>query len=111
MYVYCYTGHTGSVASAALRLLGYDARNLLYGMCGWRPSSDVTATQLNNFDLNRGWDYPVDDGDKDDLGLLADYEPPSGCVDCHISLTGIWYDRSIANTPAEPPVPPSVGEG
>lgn len=111
VYVYCYTGHTGSVAAAALRLLGYDARNLLYGMCGWRPSGAVAGTQLTNFDLNRGWDFPVDEGGADDLGTLSAYAPPTGCVACHTSLTGIWYDRTIANAPAEPPAPPSVGEG
>lgn len=111
VYVYCYTGHTGSLAAAALRLLGYDARNLLYGMCGWRPSGAVSASQLLNFDLNRGWDFPVDDGGADDLGTLAAYGPPAGCAACHTSLTGIFYDRTIANPPASPPVPPSVGEG
>ena len=111
VYVYCYTGHTGSLAASALRLLGYDARNVLYGMCGWRPASAVSATQLLNFDLNRAWDFPIDDGGPDDLGTLAAYAPPTGCVACHTSLTGIFYDRSVANPPPALPAPPSVGEG
>ena len=30
----CYTGQTASAATAILNLLGYDAQNLLFGMCG-----------------------------------------------------------------------------
>lgn len=33
--VYCYTGHTGQIASTVLSLLGYDAVNLRHGMAGW----------------------------------------------------------------------------
>lgn len=107
---YCYTGHTGSLATAAMGILGYDVRNLLYGMAGWNPTAAVNAAQLNNFNLIRGWDFPVDNGSAGDLGSLANYVPPAGCVDCHADLTAITYDL-IANKPAEPPQPPSVGEG
>ncbi|MBK8974300.1 MAG: rhodanese-like domain-containing protein [Planctomycetes bacterium] len=108
--VYCYTGHTGSLATVALGILGYDVRNLLYGMCGWSPTAAVSATQLNKFNLVRGWDFPIDDGGAGDLGNLANYTPPTGCLECHSSLTAIAYDR-IVNKPAEPTQPPSVGEG
>lgn len=108
---YCYTGHTGSLATVALRILGYDARNLLYGMDGWCPSASIGAAKLAKFDLNRGWDFPVDDGGADDLGSLAAYEPPSGCVACHTSLTAVYYDRTVANPVPAPPAPPSIGEG
>lgn len=107
---YCYTGHTGSLAAIALGVLGYDVSNMMYGMCGWNPVAGVTATQLNNFDLNRGWDFPVDDGGSSDLGDLALYEPPTGCNDCHVSLTGIFYDLTV-NPPAATSAPPSTGEG
>ena len=108
---YCYTGHTGSLAAMALRLLGYDVRNLLYGMNGWSPSTAVASGQLTKFDLNRGWDFPVDDGGADDLGSMAAYVPETGCVECHTSLTSIFYDRTVANPPPAPPAPPSIGEG
>jgi rhodanese-related sulfurtransferase len=42
VYVYCYTGHTGSQATALLQMLGYDAYNVSFGMCGW--SDDPAAT-------------------------------------------------------------------
>ena len=33
--VYCYTGHTGQVATTVLKTLGYNVKNLKYGMMGW----------------------------------------------------------------------------
>ncbi|GAB4251293.1 rhodanese-like domain-containing protein [Deferrisoma sp.] len=106
---YCYTGHTGSLATLALAILGYDAKNLLYGMNGWHMSGAIAASQLANFDTIRGWDFPVDDGD-DDLGSLAAYTPPTGCKGCHTSLTAIFYDLT-RNPPQATEAPPSVGEG
>ena len=41
--VYCYTGHTGQVAATALRLLGYDAINMKFGMMGWTDDVDILA--------------------------------------------------------------------
>jgi rhodanese-related sulfurtransferase len=107
---YCYTGHTGGLATMALGILGYDVRNLLYGMNGWSTSAPASG-QLKNFDLMRGWDFPVDDGGADDLGSLGDYAAPAGCVDCHSSLTGVFYDREVLNVPAAGAAPPSEGEG
>ncbi|MHB8868950.1 MAG: rhodanese-like domain-containing protein [Thermoleophilia bacterium] len=107
---YCYTGHTGGLATMTLGILGYDVRNLLYGMNGWSTSAPASG-QLKNFDLMRGWDFPVDDGGADDLGSLGDYASPAGCVDCHSSLTGVFYDREVLNIPAAGAAPPSEGEG
>jgi rhodanese-related sulfurtransferase len=39
--VYCYTGHTGQIATTALSLLGYDAVNLKFGMMGWTKDDEV----------------------------------------------------------------------
>jgi rhodanese-related sulfurtransferase len=43
--VYCYTGHTGQIASTVLNLLGYDAVNLKFGIMGWTKDDDVLATK------------------------------------------------------------------
>lgn len=107
---YCYTGHTGSLATMALGILGYDVVNLMYGMAGWNPVAAVGATQLANFDLNRGWDFPVDDGGSGDLGTLTAYVPPEGCEECHTSLTAIYYDLATNPAPTAS-APPSTGEG
>ncbi|RKY87684.1 hypothetical protein DRQ09_04055 [candidate division KSB1 bacterium] len=40
----CYTGQTASHATAVLNMLGYDAQNLLFGMCGVTTSSEVNGT-------------------------------------------------------------------
>jgi len=42
--VYCYTGHTGQVACTVLNLLGYEAKNMKFGMMGWTDDPDVLAT-------------------------------------------------------------------
>ncbi|MGZ5385027.1 MAG: rhodanese-like domain-containing protein, partial [Acidimicrobiia bacterium] len=42
--VYCYTGHTGQVAATALKLLGYDAINMKFGMMGWSDDPAVVGT-------------------------------------------------------------------
>lgn len=107
---YCYTGHTGGLATMALGILGYDVQNLLYGMNGWSTSAPASG-QLKDFDLMRGWDFPVDDGGADDLGSLGDYAAPAGCEDCHSSLSGVFYDREVLNIPAAGAAPPSEGEG
>ncbi len=56
--VYCYTGHTGAVATTALNLMGYDATNLKYGMMGWSKDDDVLG--LTRFDPATQPDFPVE---------------------------------------------------
>jgi rhodanese-related sulfurtransferase len=43
--LYCYTGHTGQIATTVLNLLGYDAVNLKFGMMGWTKDDEVLATK------------------------------------------------------------------
>jgi rhodanese-related sulfurtransferase len=54
--VYCYTGHTGSQATAMLNMLGYDATNLKFGMTSWTQDTDVAPMAFNN-DTD-AMDYP-----------------------------------------------------
>jgi len=108
---YCYTGHTGGVATMAFGIMGYEnARNVLYGMNGWNSAAPGSG-QLLNFDQMRTWDFPLNDGDDGDLDSLAAYEPPSGCEGCHTELTGIFVDREVMDPPPAPAVAPSEGEG
>lgn len=108
---YCYTGHTGSLSTMALGILGYPVKNLLYGINGWNTSPAIASGQLVNFDLMKAWDFPINDGDAEDLGSLADYIPPTGCLECHGSLTAVFYDREVANPPVAAVEAPSEGEG
>jgi rhodanese-related sulfurtransferase len=56
--VYCYTGHTGQIATTVLNLLGYDAINLKFGMMGWTKDDEVLATKRFGPDVQR--DYRVE---------------------------------------------------
>jgi hypothetical protein len=56
--VYCYTGQTASQVTAALRLLGYDAYNLLFGMQAWTMDKEVRARYFNP--ETASFDYPYE---------------------------------------------------
>ena len=56
--VYCYTGHTGQVATTVLNMMGYNAVNLKFGMMGWTEDNDVLAT--GRFDPATQPDYPFE---------------------------------------------------
>ncbi len=45
--VYCYTGQTASQAVSVLNMLGYDARNLVFGMSGWTTDPEVYVTRFD----------------------------------------------------------------
>ncbi len=56
--LYCYSGQTASQATAALRLLGYDAYNLQFGMPSWAIVEGV-STPVWNMEKNSG-KYPLE---------------------------------------------------
>ncbi len=58
--VYCYTGHTGAVATTALKLLGYNAANMKFGIMSWTQDAAVRvaapfteATDAHDFPLEQ----------------------------------------------------------
>ncbi|NQV02629.1 MAG: hypothetical protein HQ542_08295 [Bacteroidia bacterium] len=55
---YCYTGQTSSFLAAYLRLLGYDAKSLLYGVNGL-AHDDMAAAGMTTFDDTQimGYNY------------------------------------------------------
>jgi len=57
--VYCYTGHTGAVATTVLDMLGYDAINLKHGMMSWTQDSDVRVAAPFSEDA-AAHDFPVE---------------------------------------------------
>jgi rhodanese-related sulfurtransferase len=57
--VYCYTGHTGQIATTVLRLLGYDVQNLKFGMMGWTQNDEVLGTTRFGPDTDQR-DYPLE---------------------------------------------------
>jgi rhodanese-related sulfurtransferase len=59
--VYCYTGHTGGLATMALDILGYDAKNLKWGIMSWTRDATVRVAAPFN-DETDSHDYPVETG-------------------------------------------------
>ena len=57
--IYCYTGRTGSQATAILNALGYDAVNLVWGISGWTTDSVVAPSRFNP---DTSVDYPFETG-------------------------------------------------
>lgn len=57
--VICYTGHTASIATAILGLLGYDAWTLRFGMLSWRAASPMAVWSPTAKQDITGGDYPV----------------------------------------------------
>jgi rhodanese-related sulfurtransferase len=57
--VYCYTGHTGQIATTVLNMLGYDATNLKFGIMGWTEDDEVLATKRFGPDTDQR-DYRVE---------------------------------------------------
>lgn len=57
--VYCYTGQTSAYLTAYLRLLGYDAKSLLFGTNGMIYDKMVTAGGMSVFGAGeiKGYDY------------------------------------------------------
>ena len=68
--VYCYTGHTGQVGATILRLLGYDAVNLKYGIMGWTDDDEVFGQ--TRFTEPAGYQVETDPHE-----LTETYEPPT----------------------------------
>jgi sulfur-carrier protein adenylyltransferase/sulfurtransferase len=82
---YCYSGQTASQASATLNLLGYDAWNLKWGMCGWTNDLEINLGKWPNLvqndiplstatsTLEGTFDYPVQELETDDVLEAAEY--------------------------------------
>ncbi len=70
--VYCYTGHTGEIATTVLNVLGFDAYNMKFGMMSWTKDASVRVispyvegTDAHDFAVetssNSGGDYELAD--------------------------------------------------
>lgn len=57
--VYCYTGRTGSQATAILNVLGYNAVNLHWGMTSWTKDTDIAP---GGFNPDTSENYPFETG-------------------------------------------------
>ncbi|KAA3609618.1 MAG: rhodanese-like domain-containing protein [Calditrichaeota bacterium] len=57
--VYCYTGHTGGIATALLNMMGFEAYNLKFGMGSWTTDQAVRVAAAFNEDTD-AHDYTVE---------------------------------------------------
>ncbi len=57
--VNCYTGHTGGLATTVLNTLGYNAKNLKFGIVAWTKDADVRATSAYDDTVDAN-DYPTE---------------------------------------------------
>ena len=57
---YCYTGQTAGQVTALLNMLGYDAKNLKFGMCSWSGDDAVIVGKC--FDRATANDFAVETG-------------------------------------------------
>ena len=73
--VYCYTGRTGSQATAILNVLGYNAKNLLWGISGWTTDPLVADKR---FDPDTSVDYPFSTGAGEAVSVPSG-DSGSGC--------------------------------
>ena len=58
--VYCYTGQTASQVASALRMLGYDAANLLFGFGACNMDANAGSKWFD--ETKSGFDFPVESG-------------------------------------------------
>jgi len=71
--VYCYTAHTGAVATTCLNAMGYDAVNLRWGIMAWTRDATVRVASPFN-DATDAHDYPIESTVNT---LTTTYELPS----------------------------------
>ncbi len=111
VFVYCYTGHTGAQATMALGILGYQARNLLYGINGWTSDSNVVSVSLRKFETTRAYDFPQHDWAGAPTTLAAFVPPRAGCAACHESHIAQLYEHAVFPPAGATAAVVSEGEG
>ncbi len=57
--VYCYTGHTGGVATTVLRAQGWEAYNLKFGMCSWTTDPAIRVASAFS-EATDAHDFPTE---------------------------------------------------
>ncbi|QWV95519.1 rhodanese-like domain-containing protein [Geomonas oryzisoli] len=55
----CNTGHTASISTAVLGMLGYDVWTLRFGMMGWRAATKAKVWSPKSSQVVYGAGYPV----------------------------------------------------
>ena len=89
---YCYTGHTGQVATTALGMMGYPVSNVKYGMMGWTEDDEVLATQRFGHEAQR--DYRIESAADMEVEPPAEEQPteenPAELPDTGAPASPLW---------------------
>ncbi|HRX84436.1 MAG TPA: rhodanese-like domain-containing protein [Phycisphaerae bacterium] len=90
--VYCYTGHTGGLATMALRMLGYEATNMKHGICAWTTDSAVRV--VAPFDeATQAHDYPLESETTPGVDGAALFS--TNCSACHGADGGSGFAPNV----------------
>lgn len=89
----CYTGQTASQAVAALRMMGFDAYNLLYGISGWGTNDKIKYP----FTAEQSGKYPVT---KDPAQLTGTNEAPKPLGDTVEAASIAYFPGGFKNIKA-----------
>jgi len=96
--VYCYTGHTGQIATTVLGMLGYDAINLKFGMMGWTQNDEVVIAK--RFGPESGqFDYQLETEANEATGTYAFPALSTGGAD-DFEIVRLAADNYVKNAPS-----------
>jgi rhodanese-related sulfurtransferase len=56
---YCYTGQTSAAISAYLRVIGYNAKSLMFGMNKLNNASSAWGTSVNQWKASMSKNLPI----------------------------------------------------
>lgn len=93
--VVCYTGQTASQVTAALRMLGYKAYNLLYGMAGWTLIEGVVAYP---FRAEQSMGYEVS---REPATLSGTYALPNPLGETVAAAAEAYFSKGTKNIKAD----------
>ena len=115
--VVCYTGQNASHVSAALNMLGYDAWNVKFGMCGWTSDETVNLNKWSGLQddpnsyplettantLSGDYDYPTRELETDDtMEALEYYLDEYLASPKHISVSDVYTNLNDGDDMNDP---------
>jgi rhodanese-related sulfurtransferase len=94
--VYCYTGQTASQVVAALRMLGYDAYNLLFGFGSWNMDPNTGSKWFD--EAKAGNDFPTTTDPT--IVIMIAHPPATPLADTVQAAADAYFSGGTKNTSA-----------
>ena len=95
--VYCYTGQTASQIVSVLRMLGYDAYNLLFGFGSWTMNADAGSKWFD--ETKMGFDYATESGPAAEAMIV--YDLPTPLADTIQGAADAYFSNGTKNIKAD----------